>query len=70
MHSQITKKVVSQSLMDVGPIKLESHEHDASPSHDAEVNFPQQFFLFPPGPSSKGVEAMHILPTKDSSQTP
>lgn len=57
-HLQIRKEVVSQGLSDICAIQFESHEHDASPNHDPEVDLAHKAMLFSPGPSCLRVEAM------------
>ncbi|KAK4666676.1 hypothetical protein QC763_0049430 [Podospora pseudopauciseta] len=56
------EEVIRQGLTDVGTVKLQSHEHDAGPDHDAPIDLPDQFVFFPPGPSCEGIEAVGVFP--------
>jgi len=61
-HIEVVQEVVSESLADVRSVKLESHEHDAGPDHDAEVHLANQAVLLLPCPSCQGIEAMCVFP--------
>lgn len=65
-HLQFREKVIRQCLAEICAIQFKGHEHDASPDHDADVNFAHQTMLFPPGPSCLRVEAMEVFPNQGS----
>jgi hypothetical protein len=45
---QILQEVVRVGLLDVGSVKLKSHEHDASKYHDANINLANEGVFFTP----------------------
>ena len=59
---EIFEEVVGQSLLDVCPVQLKGHEHDASKNHNPEVNLADELMLLAPGPSEERVKPTKVLP--------
>jgi hypothetical protein len=59
---KITQKIVSEGVGDVRSIHLKGDEHDTSPDHDPEVDNANDFALFAPCPSKRGVKVVDVFP--------
>lgn len=59
---EISEEVVRQGLTKIGSVHLQSHEHDTSPSCDAEIHLANNSIFFAPGPAGQWVETMTVLP--------